>query len=753
MNLAEPALNSLSAGTASPPVPIGRPNRSWNLAEPVSEICERYRLHGWQISFRDLRRGGWDVEVSLPLPEDNSQAERAMDEIARLLRASYLYDANGRVKKVVNPSTAFTSMIYSAGTTRATLDPLLNRSTLLFNADNTIRAFKNPLNQVTSVNWSSGWPTLVKAADGTLTTLSYSSLTDNTKRVRFIETPTAGRYSWLYDSSTNRLRAEINQGGARISYFYDGSGNLTARQNALGYKTTYLWTNGKMRAMVQPDGNRISYTFDSNNRLTAIKNAMGEVTSFGYNTYGQRITEKTPLGNVTTTLWNLDNRMRAIINPIGNRTTFTIDSDGRLKATTNALGNRETTLYDNDGRVRARISAVGCRTTYGYDKNGNRVTVKNGLGNVWTTLYDSLNRPRATINPLSQRQTMTYDSANNLRTLKNELAFVTTYVYDSDNRQVATINALNERSSVVFDKAGRQVATVNGLGKRWTTLYDDEGQQRATLDPMGNRVSFIWDSDGRQVAVVNQLGFRTTTLYDSASRPKATIDALANRVTTLYDSDAVSARSPISRSTTFVYPAPRDRGIIQAAATSRNQQSQEIRPKGNALPGYESLAELGLERAADPGVNGRNTFRSVAVVGLGKLGLPLACVLASKGCMVYGIDTQESLVDAVNKGEYGGQEPYVATLLWQNRKRISASSDYAPIRETEAAFVLVPTPSDGQDRFSLAHVLPAVSAIARVVADAGLPRYTIIVVSTVMPGACEREIWPVIVEAKHTVLL
>lgn len=88
MNLPKPALNGLSAGTASPPVPIGRPNRSWDLAERVSEICERYRLHGWQISFRDLRRGGWDVEVSLPLPEENSQAELAMDEIVRLLRAA-----------------------------------------------------------------------------------------------------------------------------------------------------------------------------------------------------------------------------------------------------------------------------------------------------------------------------------------------------------------------------------------------------------------------------------------------------------------------------------------------------------------------------------------------------------------------------------------------------------------------------------------------------------------------------------------
>lgn len=55
---------------------------------------------------------------------------------------------------------------------------------------------------------------------------------------------------------------------------------------------------------------------------------------------------------------------------------------------------------------------------------------------------------------------------------------------------------------------------------------------------------------------------------------------------------------------------------------------------------------------------------TAAVVGLGKLGLPLACVLACKGLRVHGIDASPDPVAVIDSAEYRGNEPTVSELLW-----------------------------------------------------------------------------------------
>ncbi len=139
-----------------------------------------------------------------------------------------------------------------------------------------------------------------------------------------------------------------------------------------------------------------------------------------------------------------------------------------------------------------------------------------------------------------------------------------------------------------------------------------------------------------------------------------------------------------------------------------------------------------------------SSFDRVAVVGLGKLGLPWACTLASKGIEVVGIDTSPDAVQTVNRAAYCGHEPDVAQLLRQHRQHIRATGDFRAVAETNAAFVIVPTPSDTGQRFSLCHVLPAVETITQVISRECTDEYVIVLVSTVMPLACERSIRPAI---------
>lgn len=126
--------------------------------------------------------------------------------------------------------------------------------------------------------------------------------------------------------------------------------------------------------------------------------------------------------------------------------------------------------------------------------------------------------------------------------------------------------------------------------------------------------------------------------------------------------------------------------------------------------------------------------RTVAVVGLGKLGAPMVASFASRGLRVIGVDLRPEAVDAVNSGRAPVFEPGLAELLSANRERISATTDIqAAVREAEATFIIVPTPSEPGGGFSLRHVLPVCEGIgAALRGDEDF--HTIVLTATVMPG-------------------
>src|SRR5690242_11718838 len=103
---------------------------------------------------------------------------------------------------------------------------------------------------------------------------------------------------------------------------------------------------------------------------------------------------------------------------------------------------------------------------------------------------------------------------------------------------------------------------------------------------------------------------------------------------------------------------------------------------------------------------------NISVIGLGKLGTPLAAVLAHRGHTVIGVDMNPRNVELVNQGTAPVFEPGLEELLQQSRSRLSATTDVQhAIRHSEVTFIIVPTPSDEEGAFSLRHVLAATESI------------------------------------------
>ena len=128
-------------------------------------------------------------------------------------------------------------------------------------------------------------------------------------------------------------------------------------------------------------------------------------------------------------------------------------------------------------------------------------------------------------------------------------------------------------------------------------------------------------------------------------------------------------------------------------------------------------------------------MKTISVMGLGKLGAPLAACFAARGFRVTAVDVDKRKVDDLNQGVAPVSEPGLAELIQECQGSLSATQDAeGAIRDSEATFIVVSTPSEPNGGFSLRYVLPCVEAIGKTLrTKSGF--HLVVLTSTVMPGS------------------
>src|ERR1700729_2956504 len=128
------------------------------------------------------------------------------------------------------------------------------------------------------------------------------------------------------------------------------------------------------------------------------------------------------------------------------------------------------------------------------------------------------------------------------------------------------------------------------------------------------------------------------------------------------------------------------------------------------------------------------SIETVSVIGLGKLGAPLAACLASKGLRVIGVDADPLKVEAVREGRTPVFEPGLEELIRASGERLSATTDLeAAVAASDITFIVVATPSEPSGGFSLRYALPVCHSIGRALRTK-LGFHLVVLTSTVMPG-------------------
>lgn len=143
----------------------------------------------------------------------------------------------------------------------------------------------------------------------------------------------------------------------------------------------------------------------------------------------------------------------------------------------------------------------------------------------------------------------------------------------------------------------------------------------------------------------------------------------------------------------------------------------------------------------------------IGYIGMGKLGFPCALATAEKGHDVVGYDVNEQAYEILESRSYPHREAGAQRLLKHTTLRMSGTV-HSVVMHADLVFIAVQTPHqpkfEGINRmpeapadFDYAGLKAAVGDVARE-AQQLRKRVTIAVISTCLPGTCDREIIPLL---------
>lgn len=128
--------------------------------------------------------------------------------------------------------------------------------------------------------------------------------------------------------------------------------------------------------------------------------------------------------------------------------------------------------------------------------------------------------------------------------------------------------------------------------------------------------------------------------------------------------------------------------------------------------------------------------KTVCVIGLGYVGLPLAVRCVEKGYEVFGLDMDKRKVDLINRGKSPIEEKFLEDNLPKFKPKASINEKI--INKADIILICVPTPVDAQYNPDLGPVIGATNLVVRNLKKGSL----VVLESTVNPGVSEEVVKP-----------
>ena len=125
-------------------------------------------------------------------------------------------------------------------------------------------------------------------------------------------------------------------------------------------------------------------------------------------------------------------------------------------------------------------------------------------------------------------------------------------------------------------------------------------------------------------------------------------------------------------------------------------------------------------------------YKTISIIGLGYVGLPLAMAFAEKGIKVIGIDKNSSKVKMLKRGKSYVEDISDVELV-RNLEYFYPTTNYSTLSTVETAIICVPTPLSKTKDPDISYIITAANEIAKYLH----PGMLIVLESTTYPGTTE----------------
>lgn len=440
---------------------------------------------------------------------------------------TYTYDANGLLKKVVDPNGhTVVENTYQGGRVTQQVDPVGNLSTFSW----------NPTTETATMT----------DARGNVWTDVYRS----NVLIRRID-PLGGETRFAHDDDLNS--EEVRDANGNVSFMvHDDNGNLLVKRGPSPLSYVETWN------------------YNARNDVTSYTDGRGNATTYDYDGDGNLIRETRPGGVVTE--YGRDpatGLLTSVTDPRGKTTTYAYDSAGNLVHITSPLGHVTSMDYDASGRMTSIVEPRGNEpgatpadftTTFTYDAGDNLLTQTDPLGNVTSFTYEAAGNRETRTDAKGRTTTWTNNAADELSSVIAPDQSSTSYAYDESGNLVSRTDANGHVTSYGYDAANRLLTVTSPIGQVWTYEHDDVGNLTSVVTPQGNetpdpsdgRISYTYDALNRLIGIdYSDATPDVSFAYDAASNRTQMTDGAG---TETYSYDALDRRTAVTRgSDTFSY--------------------------------------------------------------------------------------------------------------------------------------------------------------------------------------------------------
>ena len=455
---------------------------------------------------------------------------------------TYTYSTKGNMLSQVDAAGNATYYTYTAtGKVQTIADKMGNTTTYAYNSDDNLQSVTDALGNSETRTYNAV-ADVVSTTDKAGNTTNYE-YDDNRRLVKTILPPDSnGQRAELVTQyrSDGKVIRSVDGAGNPTNYLYDNYSRLLMTVDSMGAPSENTYDSaGRRKTSKDSRANVVTYNYDALNRVVSTVDPLGNTNVSTYDTVGRRVTTTDKAGHVTTMVYDsLRDWVNEIHHPNGTVTSFEYNTLGQRTAMVDPSGKRVEFEYDILGRqiLRRRfLEGQPLITQYEFDKNGNQVKIIDEAGRETTNVYNELNQLVATIQPspdgssVGPTTTREYTKTGRLAKLTKPNGAEWSFGYDALGRVRWEEDPLGLRKSYVHDINGNVVQKTDPKGQVTTYEYDSLSRLTRVDYADGEWATFSYDSEGNRTNLSGSNGITIASTFDELNRIKTISNASLER--------------------------------------------------------------------------------------------------------------------------------------------------------------------------------------------------------------------------------